>query len=179
MNNDKARQRMLKLLALAKRGEGGERDNAQRFLGALLKKHGMSLADLEDDGLAAEWMKFPLKTVQDRQLLVQVAGMVLKSNSMPSRQYRGQKALWLHVTKPQYVEIELHYRAFKKDLEKALELAFIAFINRNDIFSGVKEEGDAPCKYSAEDLAAAAAMAAGMPRTSVRREIGYATGTAQ
>lgn len=179
MNNDKARQRMLKLLALAKRGEGGERDNAQRFLASLLKKHGMTLADLEDEAVAAEWMKFPLKTAQDRRLLVQVASMVLKSNSLTSKQYRGQKALWLHVTKPQYVEIELHYRAFKKDLEKALELAFVAFINRNDIFSGVEADGDAPCKYSAEDLAAAAAMAAGMPRTSVRRELGYAIGAAQ
>ncbi|AZS78569.1 hypothetical protein ELS24_09020 [Achromobacter spanius] len=179
MNNDKARQRMLKLLALARRGEGGERDNAQRFLASLLEKHGMSLADLEDEGLPTEWMKFPLKTVQDRRLLVQVASMVLKSNEVQSRQYRRETALWLLVTKPQYLEIELHYRAFKKDLKKALELAFIAFINRNDIFSGERAEEGAPCKYSTEDLAAVAAMAAGMPRTSVRRELGYAAGAAQ
>jgi len=175
MTNDKARQRMLKLLALARRGEGGEKDNAQRFLESMLKKHGMTLADLDEDDHAPDWMCFPIKTAQDRRLLVQVAGMVLKSNSFITRQYRGKKNVWLKVTKAQFLEIELHYRAFSRDLKKALDLAYLAFISRNDIFSGVPEESDGPHKYSEEDLAAAAAMMQGMSRTSVRRPIKYTT----
>lgn len=179
MNDDKARQRMLKLLALAKRGEGGERENAQRFLESMLKKHGMTLADLDEEALSPDWMKFPLKTALDRRLLAQVAAMVLKSNSFLSRQYRGEKAIWLNVTKAQFLEIELHYRAFQRDLKKALEQAYIAFVNRNDIFSGVASDADAPCPHSAEDLAAISAMMQGMPRTAVRREIGYTTEASQ
>lgn len=179
MTNDKARQRMLKLLALARRGEGGEKDNAQRFLESMLKKHGMTLSDLDEEERSLEWMKFPIKTAQDRRLLVQVASMVLESNSFITRQYRGEKAIWLNVTKAQCVEIELHYRAFQRDLKKTLEQAYIAFINRNDIFSGEKANPDEPCHHSAEDLAAIAAMMKGMPRTSVRREIGHAVGPAR
>lgn len=179
MTNDKARHRMLKLLALARRGEGGERDNAQRFLESMLKKHGMTLADLDGDCQEAEWKCFPIKTAQDRRLLVQVACMVLKSNSLDLRQQRGKKNVWIEVTKAQFLEIELHYRAFNQDLKKILELAFVAFINRNDIFSGVQDADIAPPKYSAEDLAAATAMMNGMPRTSVRRPLEYSAGAAR
>lgn len=173
MTNDKARQRMLKLLALARRGEGGERDNAQRFLESMLKKHDMTLADLGEESQKVEWMCFPVKTAQDRRLLVQVAAMVLKSDSVDTRQLRGKKNVWIEVTKAQFLEIELHYRAFNRDLKKALELAFLAFISRNDIFSGVHAEGGAPPKYSAADLAAAAAMMQGMSRTAVHRPLEY------
>lgn len=173
MTNDKARQRMLKLLALARRGEGGERDNAQRFLESMLKKHGMTLADLDEDCQEADWMCFSVKTAQDRRLLIQVAGMVLKSNSLDTRQQRGKKNIWIEVTKTQFLEIELHYRAFNRDLKKAQELAFIAFISRNDIFSGLRDDDDAPPKHSAADLAAVAAMMAGMPRTAVHRPLEY------
>lgn len=179
MNNDKARQRMLKLLALARRGEGGERDNAQRFLESMLKKHGMTLVDLDEDDQEAEWKCFPIKTSQDRRLLVQVTCMVLKSNSVDMRQQRGKRNVWIKVTKAQLLEIELHYRAFSQDLKKILELAWVAFVNRNDIFSGVQDEGSAPPKYSAEDLAAATAMMNGMPRTSVRRPLEYSAGAAR
>ncbi|CAM4080266.1 DUF2786 domain-containing protein [Bordetella tumbae] len=176
MNNDKARQRMLKLLALARRGEGGESDNAQRFLESMLKRHGMTLADLGEDDQATEWMKFPFRTVQDRRLLAQVASMVLRTNSLPSREYRGEKALWLQITKAQFLEIELHFRAFNRDLKKALELAFIAFINRNDIFSGVASDDSSPPQHSMEDMAVVAAMMAGMPRTAVHRELTHEKG---
>jgi len=179
MNNDKARQRMLKLLALARRGEGGERDNAQRFLESMLKKHGMTLADLDEDCQEAEWKCFPIKTAQDRRLLVQVAGMVLKSNSLDLRQQRGKKNVWIEVTKAQHLEIELHYRAFNRDLKKVQEQAFIAFISRNDIFSGVRDDDHAPPKYSAADLAAIAAMMEGMSRTAVHRPLEYTVGVAR
>lgn len=102
MTNDKAH-----------RGEGGEKYNAQRFLESMLKKHRMTRSNLDEEELSLEWMRLPIKTAQDRRLLVQVASMVLESNSFITRQYRGEKAIWLNVTKTQCVEIELHYRAFQ------------------------------------------------------------------
>ncbi len=46
---DSIRVRLLKVLRLAQDGVGGEKENAESLLAKLLRKHGMTLADLEGD----------------------------------------------------------------------------------------------------------------------------------
>ncbi|MFY3630812.1 hypothetical protein ACOTFH_29625 [Achromobacter xylosoxidans] len=172
MNTDKARERMLKLLALARRGEGGERDNAQRFLDRMLQKHGLTLADLDDQEQPTEWQRFAYGKDMERRLLEQVLSMVLKVNEFSYRQ--DKKAIHVKVTKAQHIEIELHFRAYQRELKSVLEHAFIAFVQRNDIFSGVASDDAQRKKYSADDLAQIMALMSAMPRTEVRRQLGFA-----
>ncbi|WP_157838768.1 hypothetical protein [Achromobacter sp. DH1f] len=173
MNTDKARGRMLKLLALARRGEGGERDNAQRFLDRLLKQHGMSLEDLENEQQPTEWQRFTYKTAFGHRLLIQVISMVLGQNSFNSRVKRGRKGFEVQVTKAQHVEIDLYYRAFQRDLDKAMEHTFAAFINRNKVGADTPQEEDRPSKYSDEERWQIMQMMDAMPKTSIQRQIGH------
>lgn len=54
---DSLRARLLKTLELARRGIGGEKDNAQVMLEKLLRAHGLSLADLEElESPPTEWL---------------------------------------------------------------------------------------------------------------------------
>ncbi len=175
MTTDKARERMLKLLALARRGEGGERDNAQRFLNRLLKQHNLSIEDLEEEGQPAEWQKFTYKTAFGQRLLVQVIGMVLGRHTFDTRVKRGRKGFEVQITKAQHVEIDLYYRAFQRDLEQAMKHTFVAFISRNGIGVDAPQEDDGPSKYSDEERWQIMQMMAAMPKTNVRRQIGHST----
>lgn len=78
-DNAKVEAKLRKLLALAQRGEGGEKDNAQRMLEKLLARHGMSIDDLVDDRREIRW--FPISTKYDRKLAAQIMSKVCNSDS--------------------------------------------------------------------------------------------------
>jgi len=171
MNTDKARERMLKLLALARRGEGGERDNAQRFLDHMLQKHGLTLDDLEDQEQPSSWQKFSYGTSMDRRLLEQVLFKVLKVDSFKFRQ--GRMSFEVCVTKAQHIEVELYYQAYRAELQSVLEHTYVAFVQRNEIFSDLGCDDDKPSRFTEEDLEQIMALMSAMPRTQVHRQIGH------
>jgi len=45
----KLKEKLIKLLKLAEQGAGGEKVNAQNILENLLKKHGFSISDINDE----------------------------------------------------------------------------------------------------------------------------------
>ena len=48
--------KLMKTKALAERGVGGERENAERILTAMLQKYGISLDDLESEEETTHWL---------------------------------------------------------------------------------------------------------------------------
>ena len=74
------RERLLeklgKVKALADRGEGGEKESAERTLAALMKRYGITEEDLEDTKATIHWIRY--KTDWERRLLGQLAYMHLK-----------------------------------------------------------------------------------------------------
>lgn len=73
------RERLLeklgKVKALADRGEGGEKESAERTLAALMKRYGITEEDLEDTKATIHWIRY--KTDWERRLLGQLAYMHL------------------------------------------------------------------------------------------------------
>ncbi|HDR9163667.1 TPA: hypothetical protein QDB28_004071 [Burkholderia vietnamiensis] len=133
MDNDKIRSRMMKLLELAKRGVGGEKDNAQRFLDKMLKQHGMTLADLDDEAIAKHWHTFTYKTELEQKLLIQTACKVLQTGSITTSRRRGSRSLQIELTKAQALELELHYSIYRAELSRNIDRMFHAFCVTNRI----------------------------------------------
>lgn len=174
--NDKLRARLAKLLALAQRGVGGEKDNAQRMLEKLLAKHGMTLADLLDDGEKKADLRIPFKGVEDRKLVFQVIAAVLDTHKPKVYRYKGDRAVLVEVTPAQRADILVRLDAYRKPLaaaiNKAKATALAAFIQVNRVFPASDDpESGEPDELAADELAALLAAMRGMQPTPVHQQL--------
>ena len=100
------RERLLeklgKVKALADRGEGGEKESAERTLAALMKRYGVTEEELEDTRATIHWIRY--KTDWERRLLGQLAYMHLARAALSAvwaDTQRGRARKWeLNVHRP-------------------------------------------------------------------------------
>jgi hypothetical protein len=171
MTDDKIRARLMKLLELAKRGEHGEKENAQRFLEKLLKKHGMTVADLDDD--ATSRYTFTYKSELESRLLTQIICTVLQVNRYTKRQVRGSRTIGLDLTRAQNLEIAMQFSVYRAELARNVDRMFTAFVHKNGL-TGPDSDDDAPRAertYSAEEVEAIRRMMRGIDRTQIHKAI--------
>ena len=132
MQVGKIESRLRKLLSLAERGVGGEKDNASRMLTLLLRKHGLDISDILEDKVETCWFKY--KGNIEKRLLSQIFCAVANdADRWTSRKKR--ETLGIDVTNQQMLEIRLMFACYKKSLNDDIEILFSAFIHKNDIFS--------------------------------------------
>ena len=143
-DKDRLRQRALKLLALARRGVGGERENADRMLAKLLAKHGMTLEEIDASEDRKTMLRVGYRTEDERSLLIQVIGTLMNTHSPDLKKRRGEKALLIEVTEAQRVDILLHFEAYRaplaEQLKQARATALTAFYHANRIFPATASE---------------------------------------
>ncbi|MFV0678408.1 hypothetical protein [Variovorax sp. tm] len=130
--DEKAQARMRKLLALADRGEGGEKANAQRMLDSMLRRHGMAVHDLIGEKRELHWFK--VRSATEKQLARQIAAKVLDGQVASYRNQRNAKQIGIETTPAEAIEIELHIETLRPALEQHMELAFSAFVQANRLF---------------------------------------------
>ena len=175
MNNERITAKLQKLLALARSGVGGEKDNAQRMLDNMLRKAGMTIADLDDEHEAPQLKTFAYKSLAERSLLMQCVVSVLdrKFDAFKRRGVRGQ--LLIELTRAEHIEIDVlfsaHRKALAKHLAKTAKNALSAYIHTNRIYSKTPNDDDTPSTLSPEDLAAIMGMMRNMDPTPVHRQI--------
>lgn len=177
MSDDKIKDRMLKLLALARQGVGGEADNAERFLQKMLARHGMTMADLEDSEQPKTRVEFTWKTDEEHAILVAVICRAIKARDFTCWTMGKRKGFKVELTVAQRVEVELSMAAYMPEFKRQQALMMAAFIHKNRIYSGVEsdEPSDAPPPPK-EDIAAIVAMMQGMRHTPVHKAIGHGAG---
>lgn len=132
--------KLKKLLALAREGVGGEKDNAQERLESLMRKHGITLDQLDGEERKLEWFRLSAGDYGKRlfyQTLRKVCGEC--PDTYKSTYKRGQ--LGADVTVAEKVEIELRYPAYAAALQKEMDVCFSAFIHVNNIFP---DDGPSP-----------------------------------
>jgi hypothetical protein len=123
----KTEQRLRKILSLAEKGVGGEKDNAKRLLTKLLKKHDISLSEIMDEATETHWFRY--KGEMERNLLNQI---IVSAASIDCDRWRSPKrreSLGADVTKHQAIEIELKFCAYKKAWAEEVDDLFQAFIH--------------------------------------------------
>ena len=142
------RERLLEKLAavkaLADRGVGGEKTAAEQRLRYLMQKHGITEADLEDADVRLYWIRY--KTVYERKLLFQLAykytGSGHAHGCVGRYSNRPRKEVGIDCTPAQYIEIEADFEFYRAALEEEMELFYIAFINKNNLFPPPELAGD-------------------------------------
>lgn len=134
--NEVNKDLLLKIKRLAEQGIGGEKTNAQALLTKLLKKHKMTLDDLNENKEELFFMKYNNMPFGER-LLIQIMWQVTNNHAQGTYQ---KKTLAVMAKKSQQIEIAYRYEIYCEHLKKELELFYASYINANKIFG--KTEGN-------------------------------------
>lgn len=132
-----------KLKALAERGVDGEKVNAQAQLEKLMKKYGITLAEIEGESINQYFFK---ADGINAKLLNQCAKRVkydTKCYSFPAskvKEYRLEGNFMIECTTAEYIEIDQMYVVYKRLFEKESETFFTAFLTANDFLTIVTED---------------------------------------
>ena len=168
-------QRMKKILALARRGVGGEKVTAEGMLAKLLAKYGMTVADLESDAGLAQRREFKYSTEFDRKLLSQIVASVLGTRSLTSWRRRGKRQVGFDLTALQFAEIDVRYNAYRgalrKELEKTTGRVYAAFVQANNLGVSAGDDDEPAEDMDLNELHAILGLMQAMRPTPVHRQI--------
>ncbi len=162
--SDKVKRKLAKLHALAERGEGGEKDNAERVLAKLLAQHNLTIADLDDE--AQSEVRFYFNSEYEKRLLGQVMATVLNNPERNVYKIKKRRQFMAEMTASEKLEAELQYSIYKLALKKLMEQTFMAFISTNDIFPTNSAEGEGK-QYSEDEIATIRRLMRGIDLTEV------------
>ena len=115
--DDKKKQLLNKLKALAERGVGGEKETAQRKLQELMEKYEIDENDLSDD--KKEKYQFKYKNEFEKKLIKQIAYRTFKKE-WSERMYtysrgRGKRSIMLiECTKAEEIQLRIEYEFYKE-----------------------------------------------------------------
>lgn len=127
-----------KLKALADRGVGGEKSNAEIMLLKLLEKHNISENELSQNLVSQHYFNVRL----DQSFLFhQVAYMVLGHTSYWKTK-RKPTRIGLDCTSYQFIEITACFNFYWKEYEKDLKVFRSAFIQKNEILHDAIESAN-------------------------------------
>lgn len=161
--DNKKKQLLNKLKALAERGVGGEKETAQRKLEELMRKYGVEEADLSDE--KKEGFKFKYKNQFEKRLILQIANKTF-GDEWVDRIYiytRGigkRSIILIECTKFEETQIRIEYEFYKELWKEEVEFLFKVFIQKHNIFdpNGSSKNDTTEHKYSEKELRRMAMM---------------------
>ncbi len=141
--NDKYIELAKKLKALADKGVGGEKTNAEKMLNDLMKKHGIKIEDIEGEATNDYFFK-----VDDefKDLFFQIVKSVnrdIPAYRYPKNVVRQHKLKGNHEIKctiAEYIEIEQSFDIYTKLYKEELKTFYEAFVHANRIYPKATEE---------------------------------------
>ena len=139
--DDKLKAKLEKLKTLAERGVGGEKAGAEKKFQELLKKNGLTEADLLEDQV--NYYLFSYVFPYRRQLLQQIMYKVLGPEGGGLYKSKGTRnKLGVYCTAAQKLEIELDFDFYSSLFDEEIDLLLEAFIDKQDIYPK-----DGPVEY--------------------------------
>ncbi len=159
------KERLKKLYALAMRGVGGEKVQAQAILERLLKKYAMTLDDL-DENIINEY-ELEYHGAEQEKLLRQTVYKVTDDKRAFYKlryTYSGRPCktrLGVRCTAAQKLEIEFLFSFYIRVWEKEKEALLEAYIQKHCIFGNLKN-GESPRELTLEELAKLNALMSGL-----------------
>ncbi len=128
-----------KIKALAEQGVEGEKQNAEKLLKSLMKKHNISIEDLEDEIVERFYFQIPpSKHELEYRVLHQLTGMFkikLYGRFPPKvmKEYRLKGNYMIECSKVVYLEINAKYEFYIARMEKRIDEFFYAFCIKNNL----------------------------------------------
>lgn len=141
-----------KLHSLAQKGVGGERDNAVRMLELLLKKHGISMEDIEGERI----VRFDYTISKgDQKFFTQVVSSVFGKDftlyHATKGSPRGKKIMAFYSTHSQFIEVVSKFEFYLKRYTDDLETFYSAFIQKNALYAKPDENDETESEPLSED----------------------------
>jgi len=128
-----------KLYALATKGVGGEKQNAQSMLDALLKKHNISIEDIEEETIRERHFKL---TKETKPLFVQIVACtrygIKQYGIFPAKDVKYFNLpgnFMIECTDSEFIEIEAKFDFYHKLLIEEQDVFFTAFLAANDLLA--------------------------------------------
>ena len=134
-----------KLWELAKRGIGGEKENAEWFVKQFCSKRGVEFGNLELE----ERTKRTFTGIRLSRIFANIVAKVLNSWDVSVWHYKKSPTTKTVLCNPmEYVEIKLMYEIYAKAWQKELKKLHIAFIHKHNLFPAI----DVPEETEDDDL---------------------------
>ena len=150
MDDNKLEAKLLKIKALAERGEGGERESAIQLYQKLLKKYDIDEQSLLKEKLNKHW--FTYKNDIEENLLVQIFYMVTGNSEYFRRKSRTRgKQCGCVCTDFEKTEIRFYYEFYKDAFNQELEAFLMAFKLKNHLFPDESARCYVPIEEETED----------------------------
>lgn len=133
MQNNKLEAKLLKIKALAERGEGGEKESALKLYHKLLRKYDIDEKSLQSDELKKRW--FAYESDIEENLLVQIFYMVTGDTKYFRRHSptKGHQCGCI-CTEFEKTEIRFYFEFYKDALQQEMEAFLMAFKLKNHLF---------------------------------------------
>ena len=140
---DRIKRRLAKVLALAERGVGGEKDNAIAILDRLLAKHGLVVSDLssnDDPLLQMSEECYTYRNRFDRGILLQCYFQVLHTNKIYYSQNSRKRKIFIKANMIDHMEMREMYYYYRKLFDEELETLMTAFCSKHKLGSGIPDD---------------------------------------
>lgn len=134
-----------KIKALAEKGIDGEKQNAEKLLQSLMKKHNISIEDLENEKIEMFYFKIESYSHDlEFRILNQLCGMFElkvygKFTAKLIREYKLPGNYGIDCSKAVYLEIKAMHDFYCHRMKKRLDEFFHAFCIKNDLLVPEKE----------------------------------------
>jgi hypothetical protein len=145
---ESVRSRLLKVLRLAQQGVGGERENAEVLLAKLLRKHSMTMADLDGaSGQPATRMWLPASDVDERTVLAQ---LVVKLFGKSRKVWRraADTDLGVDVGPSEHAALVIAWEVYRAAFAEARHALVMGFCFKHGLYA---PEGSNTAEMSDED----------------------------
>lgn len=171
MSDDKLKARLRKLLELARRGVGGEADNAERFLQRMLQANGMTLEDIAEADQRRRPFDFKFEDRWERKILVQCIAATLDARewSYDEKPRKGGGTYTVLLTNTQHLELQMLLEPVLRDFRKGIDTYVNAFIQRNALFPKTTDDSKPGAPMSPQELGELITMMRGIKKTVVPR----------
>lgn len=149
--------KILKIVALAKQGIGGEKDTAIALVKRICEREGIDFDELmSDNDVPKEYTpEIKVRSRDELQVAIQVAARFATTPAHPEvygRYYSYDKTIILRYTCKPAVHIDtlnainVYLKAYRNEKKKFMRSLGQAFYSHHNLFSQFKEESDEPEK---------------------------------
>lgn len=171
MIDEKKRELLKKLQALAERGVGGEKETAQKKLEQLMKKYGVEDSDLSED--KEEDHDFKYHNEFEKKILRQLFYKIVPDYRSHTYYYTrgiGSKSIYgIRCTKAQALQIQIEYDFYCDLWKEEVDFFMGAFIQKHRIFATpTSREHVDTTPMSKEDMFRMVQMMGGMKDKSIQ-----------
>lgn len=185
MTRDEILERLRKMKALASRGVGGERKNAERLMALIAAEYGIDLDQFDDEELKTFYITLPKKI--SRKLLCQLCALKRKElelyGALVSKE-DDRLTMWgtsrmnryaiKSCTDAEWVEMLAKLKILTRAFNKQVEEFYSAFLFANDLMVEADEDDEKELSLAERQrFHRIARMSMGIEKTNLMPMIGY------